>query len=90
MTGGQPETDRAAEVEQVHHEPLEAQPVDETLDHLGEGVEGVGRVSRGLGVTEARVVGGDQVVPGAGLDGPHLLEAMNRRARRGFARASHQ
>ena len=57
MTGGQPETDRAAEVEQVHHEPLEAQPVDETLDHLGEGVEGVGRVSRGLGVTEARVVG---------------------------------
>jgi len=59
---GEAEADRGAEVEHVHHEPGEADPVGEAVDHVGEPVEGEGEAVGRLGVAEARVVGGDDAV----------------------------
>ena len=59
---GDAEADGRPEVEDVHHEPVQAEVPDESLGDVGEVVERVGEVVRALGVTEAGVVGGDQPV----------------------------
>ena len=60
---------------------MEPQLLDEALGHLGEGVEGVGEARRDLGVPEAGVVGGYQVVVGAeGVDEPAELVRRRREA----------